>query len=233
MAKLTFSAAGAAGGVAVLHATSALGGSVPGPLLRVVAGACAALAAILAARHLLRLWRGPGVAPFDRRDAVFCDVAEAAAIRAAAQVRSRTGGAGYVGRAALLLPAATWAAIALEAAAFALAGAESPLLWPLVAAALGAALSVAFPPTSFQYLEAGGGCVLVHPPLVGLRLVEAAGVPPALTRFDPSRSSKTSHDPVTPPLRAGLAPGGERPPVRIEGGERTAAAEDGAGDRWA
>lgn len=230
MAKLTFSAACAAGGVAVLHGTRALGGSVPAPIMRVVAGASAALAATLAARHVVRLWRGPGVAPFDRRDAVFCDVAEAAEIRAAAQLRTRTGGAGYVGRPTLLLPAATWAAVALEAAAFALA--ESPLLWPLVAAALGAALGVAFPPTSFQYLEAGGGCVLVHPALVGLRLVEAAGVPPALTRFDPSRSG-TSPDPATPPPRTGYAPGGEHPPVRSGGGERTAGEEHGEDDRWA
>jgi hypothetical protein len=200
LAKLTISAVCAASVVGLFHVARMLGASVPSPVLRFVVGAATLTAAAVAARSVFLLWGGPAIVPFDRRDAVFCDVAESAAVRAAAQVRESKGGAGYVGRWRLALPTATWAAVAVQSAAFVSAGEGEPALWPLPIVALGTVLSVLFPAMPFCYREMSGGCVLVHPPLVGLRIVEAAGVPPALTAFDPKRSgTAASHVPVTLP----------------------------------
>lgn len=200
LAKLTISAAFVATLVGLLDVARMFGATVPSPVLRFVVGAATLTAAAVAARSVFLLWGGPPIVALDRRDTIFCDVAESAAVRAAAQVRTSEGGGGYVGRWRLALPAATWAAVAVQSAAFLSAVEGAPALWPLWIVALGTVLSVLFPATSFCYREMAGGCVLVHPPLVALRIVEAAGVPPALTAFDPKRSSAgVSHVSVTLP----------------------------------
>lgn len=185
--RLARGAGAAAGTLAVLEAARALGEPAVPALVTAVASAAVALALAAGASDVARIWRGPAATPFRRREAVRCDVAEAAAIRSAAQRRGRTGGAGHLHRFALLFPAAAWAAVAVQAAAVLVAGEGPPVYWPLAGVLAGWLLGVLFPAAPFWYREIAGGCVLAHPPLVGLRIVESAGVPPALTQFDPGR----------------------------------------------
>jgi hypothetical protein len=144
-----------------------------------------AFAAAVSAMNVAFVWRGPEIISFRRRDAVLCDVAEAAAVRAAAQLRGTMGGAGHVYRFRLAFPAVMWAAVAAHSAAFLVRGSGRPALWPLAVAFPAALLTILLPARSFWYREVTGGCVLVHPCPACLHLLQVAGVGPALTRFDP------------------------------------------------
>lgn len=161
-----------AGTLMILDAGMTLGAPVSPRVLMAVAGASTLGAAAAAAMNVALLWRLPPIVAFDRACAVECDAAESAAIRAAAHVRGDAGGAGYVHRWALVLPAATWAAVALQSAALLFAGERPEASWTLLVIALGAALVVLFPARPFVYVEGTDGRVLVHPPLVALRVAQ-------------------------------------------------------------
>jgi hypothetical protein len=140
------------------------------------------------------VWRGPELVGFRRRDAVLCDVAESAAIRAAAQLRGTTGGAGHVYRLRLAFPAIAWAAVAAQSAGFLRSDLGPPENWPLAVVLPAALLALLFPARSFWYREVTGGCVIVHPPRACVDALESAGVGPALTRFDPNAPGPRAFD---------------------------------------
>jgi hypothetical protein len=153
------------------------------------------------------VWRGPDIISFRRRDAVLCDVAEAAAVRAAAQLRGTLGGAGHVYRFRLAFPALLWAAGAAHWAARLCGRTGRPARWPHAVAFPAADRTGRLPARSFWYREVTGGCVLVHPSPACLDLLQVAGVGPALTRFDPDG----------PGLRAADGWGNSPNEVEIEG----------------
>lgn len=178
----------AASTLAALQTAGAWGAPVPRPALVLAAVVSLALAAAVSAINVAFVWRGPDIISFSRRDAVLCDVAEAAAVRAAAQLRGTMGGAGHVYRFRLAFPAVMWAAVAAHSAALLMGSSGRLALWPLAVAFPAALLTVLLPARSFWYREVTGGCVLVHPRPACLELLQVAGVGPALTRFDPDGS---------------------------------------------
>jgi hypothetical protein len=199
-----------------MQAVRALGAAVPAPALLAVAALCSALAAILAGSWLAAIWRGPTLVSFSMRHAVLCDVAEAGAVRSAAQLRGTMGGAGYLHRFRAVFPAAMWTAVTVQSAALVAGRAETPVVWPLAAVLVAGGLTLALPARAFWYREVSGGCVLVYPAAVCVRVLQAAGVAPALTRFDPdapaAHSFARSAAPVVPSeLRAAFPPDEDRP----------------------
>lgn len=173
-----------AGLVAVYRASV----QVPAKAVPAAAAAALALAVAAAGRTVVSVWRGPALQRFSHDEAVCCSPSQAAAVRAAAQLRGTLGGAGHVHRGHLALPALGW----LAAAAFALEAVSEPVesltpLWAGAALVLGIAARV-FPARPFYYREAVGNRVVFHPRIAWEEFL----------RLQPH----LLHDPAAAPLRA-------------------------------
>lgn len=177
-------------------------GPAPPRVVQILASIALVLSGAEAIRTALGAWRGPVIASFPRRDAVFCDPQGAEAVRAGAQLRGTMGGAGHVHPERLVFPAVAWAAAAVVAAALLRdpsVRAVSP--WALAVLAGAAVAACLAPARPFFYREVTGGRVLVFPLVACTRLLEiaaAAGTPRRADDPDPSRvadgwvSSRTS-----------------------------------------
>lgn len=219
LAAATYAAWGAL--FAVIGARAA---ETPLPRWMGLAAASAALASAVARAGQIAIsaWRGPVVVDFARHEAVLCGPDEADVVRSAALLRGTMGGAGYVWRARLLLPAtgAIWAA--LVASWMLDPGHEALPAWALAVLALLVAGSAVLPARPFYYREASDGCLLLHPEDVWVRL----------SRFS-SRRETTLHPGSKPPCERGPepsprseeAPGALAPAWRS--GERTAPQGEG------
>ncbi|HEX9049105.1 MAG TPA: hypothetical protein VF841_01075 [Anaeromyxobacter sp.] len=147
--------------VQLMTALRGAGAGIPPPALAAVSDVAAALALAAAIHVTSWAWRGPHLAAFPRQDLVVCAPPEAAAVRAAAQLRGTMGGAGHVYRLRLALPAAAWT----SAAAVALAGPgllEAAPPWVMLLG-MSATASILFPAKPFFYRETTSGRVVLHP----------------------------------------------------------------------
>jgi hypothetical protein len=149
-------------GLGALLLARATGQPVPPVATAAIALLACTFALGLAATLVVRIWRGPPLVTFRIEEVAYCDPAQAELIRAAAQVRGTLGGAGHVHRARLAFPAAAWIAAAAFAAELVPPGADAPL-WPLVLLVPAACLSAVWRARPFQYREATGGGLVVHP----------------------------------------------------------------------
>jgi hypothetical protein len=149
------------------------------PLPRLAALACALVGvpvALVAAVHAAASWRrGPTILAFGLPESVPCCPADAAFVRAAAQLRGTMGGAGYLHPGRRVLPTVAWlaaAAVGLDALSPWFHGVVGP--WPVLVA-IGAALAAfAFPARRFFYRETTGGGVVVSPPSAAFQLMRRA-----------------------------------------------------------
>jgi hypothetical protein len=168
------------GVLAGIEVASAAGAQVPHAVAVIGASVVAVIAATVAVRNVVFVWRGPVILAFRRGDAMLCDAREASTVRSAAQLRGTMGGAGYLHPRRLVLSAAAWAAVSVQSLAL-LGPQRTPATFIPLGVAIGAAaLSAVFPASPFFYREAAGGCVVAFPPQVCRRLLETAGVAPAL-----------------------------------------------------
>jgi len=145
-----------------------------------VAATCAALAGPVAITASIQtiagFWRGPDIESFSRAEAVVCAPGgEAGAVRESAQIRGTMGGAGYLYRHRLSLPAIAWVAAAIAGAE----GIVPPVLalagpWPVLTALVAGFAAFAFPSRPFYYREVTGGGVVVSPPPAAFRLAARA-----------------------------------------------------------
>lgn len=132
------------------------------------------LAVLGAGRSVAHAWWGPAVISFRRDESVLCEPREAAAVRAAAQLRGTLGGAGHVQRGRLALSTAAWLAVG------GFAWAALVERWRHAAVCCGglalvlALVAARFPALPFFYREAMGGRLVVHPPGALDELVGAA-----------------------------------------------------------
>lgn len=169
------------------------GGPAAPRAIQLLASIALVVSGAQAMRTALGAWRGPVIASFPRRDAVFCEPQCAETVRAGAQLRGTMGGAGHVHPERLVFPATAWAAAALVAAALlrdpSLHAASPWTLAVLAGATVAARLAPARP---FFYREVTGGRVLVFPPVACTRLLESAAAAGALRRSGepgPSRAA--------------------------------------------
>lgn len=168
---MSAAALGAWGGLLAVIGARAAG--APLPPWTAVAAAMAALAAAVAVagQIVMNAWRGPPVVDFGRDEAVLCAPAEAEVVRAAALLRGTMGGAGYVWRARLALPATVslWAGVVAGWTILDPSLATVPA-WPFVVLVLLAGAAVVLPARPFYYREANDGFLLLHPEDAWIRL---------------------------------------------------------------
>lgn len=181
MTRFTVGAIGICGVLAGIEVARAVGADAPAAVALVVASVSAVVAATVAVRNVVFVWRGPVIRSFPRREAMLCDAREAQTIRAAAQLRGTMGGAGYLHPGRLVLSAAGWGAISVQSLALVSPQRTPATFLPLAVAVVAAGLVALFPASPFFYREAGGGCVLAFPPDACRRLLGAEGVEGALT----------------------------------------------------
>jgi hypothetical protein len=122
------------------------------------------------------------------------------------------GGAGHLHPWRLVFSAVAWGAASAQALALLLPERSSAILAPIVLVLLAAALAALYPATPFFYREAAGGCVVVFPSDVCLRLLETAGVDPAPRPID----LEALGHPADPAGADAAARGGESPAYRDE-----------------
>lgn len=174
--KLTIAGVLAFAAFAVLYALSETGAPLVEAAMRGSAALALPLSLCTACRTVAAIWRGPVLLQFARTAAVACDGADAERVRAAAQIRGSLGGAGYVHRVRLVLPATAWFSAAFVAGR-ALEQPRASAGWASGALALALCASVRLPARPFWYREGRDGALLVHPPAACARLLEkrAAG----------------------------------------------------------
>ncbi len=178
--RFTVGAVGFCGVLAGVEVADALGAELPHAVAAVAASTSAVIAATVAIRHVVFIWRGPVILGFPRDEAVLCDAREAASIRFAAQLRGTMGGAGYLHPSRLVVSATAWGAVSVQSLALLPPQRTAATFLPLAVLLVAAGLAALLPPAPFFYREASGGCVLVFPPDVCRSLLDRAGVEPAL-----------------------------------------------------
>lgn len=155
-------------------ALAAIGVRIPTGAAIACATVAAPLALAAAARTLSSAWLGPPIVAFSAADAVLCAPADAASVRAAAQLRGTMGGAGHLHRERLAFPVAAW----LGALAAGLEGIAAPSFvgaWPAALAACAALAAWLLPARPYWYREVMGGRVVVSPPAAATVLASRGG----------------------------------------------------------
>jgi hypothetical protein len=198
---LTFVGLVRAAGGAVPYAAELASAVVATPIALVAAG-CAVAA----------LWRGPTIVSFGLADSIPCGAAEAAHVRAHAQLRGTMGGAGFLYPRRLLLAAAAWAA----AGAVGLSGFSESLCdlvgpWAVAAALLSAFAAFLFPARPYFYRDTTGGGAVLSPPSAAYRLKRRAQIAESVARGEtpeaPTPAPTPAPSPLTPSQVAPRHPG--------------------------
>lgn len=192
--------------VGVVRAT---GGTVPNLAVLACALVAAPVAIAGAVHAVASFWRGPTILAFGRADAVPCNPAEAAFVRATAQLRGTMGGAGYLYPRRLVLPALAWIAAAVVGLGGISNGLEDAMgPWPVVVTVTTAFAALMLPARAYYYRETTGGGALLSPPSAAYRLRTRAAIVAAIARGEPVSSPTPA--PTPPPARLSVSSSGQR-----------------------
>jgi hypothetical protein len=181
-----------------------MGADLPHELEVICAAVAAPVALAFAIHTVAGTWRGPVIETFAPIDSDPCSPDEAAYVRLVAQLRGTMGGAGYLYPWRLLLPTASWIAVAVQGAALIASDLGASAYAALMLVAIGAATSaLVFPARPYYYREATGGTIILSPPSVARRLKRRAAAENAAAAG--ARQPAVPADSVTPsPTPTGL-----------------------------